>query len=140
MVEAQTISCNQELMPIEPAPLFKVIIGNGNYMRAEGLVRSIKVDVQGHTINLPVYLLPISGAGLILGAAWLATIGLHLADYQTLQLKFYDQGRFITLHGEPDLRPAELNSTISEGYTTQMQLLKLIQCRFQTCPTLLNHY
>ena len=85
------------------------------------------MDVQGHTINLPIYLLPISSADLILGAAWLATIRLHFADYQTLQLKFYDQGRFIILHGEPDLRPAEaqlhhirrLHNTnaIAEAYT-----------------------
>ena len=120
-------------MLIEPAPLFKVIVGNGNYMQAEGLVRSIKVDVQDHTIKLPVYLLPISSVDLILGATWLATIGLHLANYQTLQLKFYDQGRFITLNGEPDLRPSEAQphhirrlqhtNAIAESYT--MQILNL---------------
>ena len=59
-------------------------------MQPKGIVKSIKVDVQGHTMQLHVYLLPILGADLILRAAWLTTIGPHLANYQTLQLKFYD--------------------------------------------------
>ena len=46
------------------------MIGNGSHVRAEGLVRKIKVNVQGHIVHLPTYLLQISGANLILGAAW----------------------------------------------------------------------
>lgn len=75
-------------LPIEPAPLFRVVAGNGNYMQAEGLVKNIQVEVRGYNIQLPMYLLPVSGANLLLGTAWLATIGLPLADYQSLQLKF----------------------------------------------------
>ena len=82
-------------------------VGNGNHMQAEGRVQDIQLQVQGHTFNVPVYLLPISGADLILGGAWLATIGLHLADYQSLQIKFYHQGKFVTLRGDATLKPAE---------------------------------
>jgi len=33
---------------------------------------------------LPVFLLPISGVDLFLGANWLKTMGPHLADYESL--------------------------------------------------------
>jgi len=75
-------------------------VGNGNTLIAEGLVREVSVQVQGHVLKLPVYLLPVSGADLVLGAAWLATLGPHVSDYSALTLKFYLEGEFITLHGE----------------------------------------
>jgi len=52
-----------------------------------------------------VYLLPITGVDLVLGAAWLATIGPHLSDYSSLTLKFYLDNQFITLHGQNQFLP-----------------------------------
>ena len=43
-----------------------------------------------------MFLLPISGVDLILGASWLKTIGPHIADYDALQLKFLMNGKFTT--------------------------------------------
>ena len=83
--------------PIEPAPMFKVMVGHGNYMEAEGVVKQLRVQAQGNLFQLPVFLLPISGANLILGASWLNTIGPHIADYDALQLKFLMAGKFHTL-------------------------------------------
>ena len=115
--------------------MFKVIVGNGNHMTTEGLIRDLIVNVQGHTIQVPVYLLPISGADLILGAAWLSTLGLHLADYQSLQLRFLQKGKLITLQGEHGSIPAaaqfhhirRLHNTnaIAEAYTMHFKPLEL---------------
>lgn len=54
---------------------------------------------------MPVYLLHISGADVILGSNWLATLGPHVADYAALTLKFFHSGRFITLQGEHGSQP-----------------------------------
>nr|KYP49650.1 hypothetical protein KK1_028622 [Cajanus cajan] len=56
-------------LPIQPAEQFKVMVGNGHSMTAEGVISDLVVDVQGHQIHCPVYLLPVAGANLILGAA-----------------------------------------------------------------------
>ena len=61
--------------------------------------------MQGSTFELPVFVLPISGADLILGARWLKTIGPHLANYESLQLQFLHHGKFITLQGDVDTIP-----------------------------------
>ena len=87
-------------LPIEPAPQLRVMVGNGNHMTAEGFVKGIQVQFQGHTITVPVYLLDISRADLILGAKWLSTLGWHLANYNNLQLRFCHNGKLITLQGE----------------------------------------
>ena len=46
------------------------MVGNGNYMSAEGLVKQLKVHAQGNTFQLPIFLLPISSVDLILGASY----------------------------------------------------------------------
>ncbi|WVY96659.1 hypothetical protein V8G54_028810 [Vigna mungo] len=94
-------------LDIEAAPLFKVMIGNGSYMQAEGLINDLHIHVQGVQFELPVFLLPISGADMILGASWLKSIGSHIVDYNALQLKFLHEGKFITLQGTRDSLPMQ---------------------------------
>lgn len=64
--------------------MFKVMVGNGNYMHAEGRVQQVLVHAQGNSFQLLVFLLLISGVDLILGTSWLKTIGAHIADYDFL--------------------------------------------------------
>ncbi|GJW30936.1 transposon ty3-I gag-pol polyprotein [Tanacetum coccineum] len=93
----------------------------------EGLITSIPLYVQNELIKFSAYVLPISGADIILGAAWLATLGPHLADYSSATIKFYLDDKFITLTGDTSLLPAQaqfhhfkrLSATdaIAEAYT-----------------------
>ncbi|MCH84803.1 hypothetical protein A2U01_0005640, partial [Trifolium medium] len=62
-------------VPIEPTPKFQVLVGNGQCLTVEGIVRQLHIQVQGHELIVPAYLLPVAGADLILGSSWLATLG-----------------------------------------------------------------
>jgi len=87
-------------LPIEPTPQFQVMVGNGNVLKAEGCVRQLQVKAQNQVLELSAMLLPIAGANLVLGASWLATLGPHVANYNSLTLKFMMKGKFVTLQGE----------------------------------------
>lgn len=93
-------------LPIEPVSQFKVLVGNGQNLEVAGLVRNVQVAIQGHTIALPVYLLALTGADLVLGAPWLATLGPHIADYKALSIKFHMDNTFVTLYGERSKTPS----------------------------------
>lgn len=77
-----------------------------------------------------MYLLPVSGANLVLGSPWLATLSPHVADYAVLTLKFFHQGNFIKLQGEVSNTPAQAHlhqlkrlhdtSAISERFAVHM--------------------
>lgn len=118
-------------LPIEPTPNFRVLVGNGNSLTAEGYISNLVVQIQGNSLQLPVYLLPIAGADLVLGAAWLATLGPHIADYSALSLKFYLGNTFVTLWGDNQGIPSpaqyhhikRLQSThaIAERFTLQIR-------------------
>ena len=98
-------------LPIEPVPNFHVLVGNGNSLVVEGLVSKLDVLIQGHALQLSAYLLLVTGADLVLGAAWLVTLSPHISDYNTLTLKFYLDKQFVTLHGEKSTTasPAQFN-------------------------------
>jgi hypothetical protein len=82
-------------LPIEVGPVFKVLVGNGDIMSAEGVIPKLPIEVQGHKLEVPVFLLPFAGADVILGAKWLATLGPHVADYAALTLNFFMNGKFV---------------------------------------------
>lgn len=90
-------------LPVEPVTQFQVLVGNGNTLTTEGFIKNLQVQIQGHSLQLLVYLLPITGAELVLEANWLATLGPHMADYSALLIKFYKGDSFVTLHGESKL-------------------------------------
>ncbi|GAU43896.1 hypothetical protein TSUD_399440 [Trifolium subterraneum] len=127
---------------------FTVFVGNGNALTPEGTMRDLKVSVQGQELKLLVYLLPIVGADLILGATWLATLGPHVANYQALTLKFFQQGHFITLQGDKSNTPqqAQLNymrrlhttEAISEYFTIHITDLDGPQDNRLTLPQDMN--
>jgi hypothetical protein len=47
-------------LPVEPAPGFNVLVGNGQSLMAEGKISQLSVKIQGHKLVLPVFLLPFS--------------------------------------------------------------------------------
>ncbi|KAI5394606.1 hypothetical protein KIW84_061301 [Lathyrus oleraceus] len=81
------------------------MVGNGNSLTTLGLIAELPVNIQGHILHIPVYLLPITGADLVLGAPWLKTLGPHIADYNALSIKFYVKDTFVTLFGEKHKGP-----------------------------------
>jgi hypothetical protein len=127
-------------LPIQPAENFKVLVGNGHSLTA-GYISDFQVQIQDHTLQLPVYLLPVTGADFALGAPWLATLGPHIADFSALTLKFYLGNKFITLTGDKPGMPQQaqyhhikrLNSTHAIDEMFSLQILPL-----STAPALEN--
>jgi len=93
----------------------------------------LQVQIQGHSLKFLIYLLPVLGADLVLGAAWLVTLGPHIFDYSTMILKFLMDGNFITLYGvKPKLptlaqynhlRQMQRTHAVAEIFTLQFQQL-----------------
>ena len=67
-------------LPIDPSKTFRVMVGSGNFLQVEALITSIPLYVQNELIKFSAYVLPISGADIILGAAWLATLRPHIVS------------------------------------------------------------
>ena len=99
-------------LPIEPTPRLKVIVGNGDLLECEGVVKQIPVHIQGHSLSISAYVLPIAAAELVLGTQWLATLDTHLVNYNKRFIKFFVNDRMYTLQGDTQICQAKLNSII----------------------------
>ncbi|KAF7807916.1 Transposon Ty3-I Gag-Pol polyprotein [Senna tora] len=128
-IQPRVVKCLK--LPVEPTTAFKVLVGNGNFLTGDGKVQRVELLIQSHKLVITAHVLPITGADIVLGARWLATLGPHVADYSTATIKFFLDGLFVTLKGDrqPQATVAEfhhlrrLHSThaISEIYTLQPQ-------------------
>ena len=83
-------------LPIHETPRFKVLVGNGHKLECEGEVRWLPVQIQGHSIQVSAYVLPIAAADLVLGTQWLAKLDTHLVNYRRRFITFYLDGELIT--------------------------------------------
>ncbi|KAI5441763.1 hypothetical protein KIW84_010996 [Lathyrus oleraceus] len=107
------------------------MVGNGNSLTTSGYIADLPVEIQGHTLHIPVYLLPITGADLVLGAPWLKTLGPHIADYNALSIKFYVDNTFVTLYGErhKSPSPAQYHHIKRLHHTDAIDASFTLQCR-----------
>ncbi|KAJ1397503.1 Aspartic peptidase domain superfamily [Sesbania bispinosa] len=62
-------------LPVKPIQNVQVVVRNGAALTVEGWIRELEVQIQGHSLELPIYFLPVSGADLVRGVEWLATLG-----------------------------------------------------------------
>ncbi|GMI84821.1 hypothetical protein HRI_002151400 [Hibiscus trionum] len=75
-------------LPISAAPHFRVMVGNGAKLPNEGCVRDLQLSVQGTAIKTDFYVLPLEGTEMVLGVAWMATLGPITMDFSTRQFQF----------------------------------------------------
>ncbi|XP_028802456.1 uncharacterized protein LOC114757550 [Neltuma alba] len=87
-------------LPIEEATPIRVLGGTGGkILKSAEEVRDVGIQINGHTIFLTLYVLPITGTDVVMGADWLETLGAHIADYSTSTIKFLQDGEWIALTG-----------------------------------------
>ncbi|XP_058753077.1 uncharacterized protein LOC131626262 [Vicia villosa] len=100
-----------------PINQFSVMVGNGSHLQCEGICNNVQIFLQNKPFTLPFYLLPIEGADIVLGMAWLRTLGPIQADFSIPSLTFQHQNTPLTLTGDPSSTPTN---------TTFHQLRQLI--------------
>ena len=60
-----------------------------------------------HTFFVDLFLLPLSGAEVVLRVQWLMKFRPVLTDYEQLTMKFVREGKFVELKGQQRTTPQE---------------------------------
>ncbi|KAJ0074913.1 hypothetical protein Patl1_34295 [Pistacia atlantica] len=69
-------------LPILGSAKFQVTIGNRDTMGCLGMCGDVVLNLDGHEFVVDLFVLPLRGADIVLGAQWLATLGLIIMDYK----------------------------------------------------------
>ena len=70
---------------VEP---FEVKVANGEKLKCDEVVRDVKINVQGVKIVTDLHVLIIVGLDVVLGSAWLKSVGRVLTDYGSMTMEF----------------------------------------------------
>ncbi|KAA3477435.1 Retrovirus-related Pol polyprotein from transposon 17.6 [Gossypium australe] len=69
-------------------PNFRVLVGNEDKLQNKGCVHDLKLRLQGTELMIYFYVLPLDSTKMVLGVAWIATLGLVTMGFSTLQFQF----------------------------------------------------
>ncbi|XP_039047295.1 uncharacterized protein LOC120187712 [Hibiscus syriacus] len=92
-------------LKVTAAPNFRVLVGNGEKLQNEGCVHDLKLRVQGTELIIDFYVLPLEGTEMVLGVAWMATLGPVTMDFSTLRFQFHQGNKEHYWQGETELVP-----------------------------------
>lgn len=71
--------------PISP---FEVKVASGEKLKCKALIREVKMNVQEVWIVADLRVLPLVNLDLVLGNAWLKSLGKVINDYQNMTIEF----------------------------------------------------
>jgi hypothetical protein len=94
-------------LPLHPAQTFQVLVGNGEELQCTSMCHQVCLYLDTHPFLVDLFVLPLSGAELVLGVQWLKTLGPVLTDYEKLTMSFFREGQLIQLLGQPKPSPTE---------------------------------
>ncbi|GKE61755.1 ty3-gypsy retrotransposon protein, partial [Tanacetum coccineum] len=96
-------------LPVTATKPFKVYIGSGETLLCENICSKVLLKMQGLSVEVDLYVLPMKGPDVELGIQWLQKLGKVTHDYaqQSMEFTFVDQT--YTLQGDASLRMKQVS-------------------------------
>ncbi|KAG6528131.1 hypothetical protein ZIOFF_010280 [Zingiber officinale] len=85
---------------IEQASTFDVKVADGRSLTSPGKCNSIKIFLPNYELITDLFLLPLDGCDVVLGAQWLKTLGDIIWNFSQLTMRFQDQGKEVCIRGK----------------------------------------
>ncbi|KAL4570619.1 hypothetical protein LXL04_026277 [Taraxacum kok-saghyz] len=116
------------LLNLTPTPItpFPVMIGNGQHLECNGFFPTLPLQLNYVTFQVPLFVLLVEGTDIILGLAWLSSLGPLMADVSIPQLSFTIQNQTYVLRGEPlngPISPSSLHTLIHKQSVASLHTL-----------------
>jgi len=84
-------------------PSYGVRLGDGYKRVSQGCCKDLRIQIAEHTTTGDFYLFELGGVDIVLGAAWLVTLGEVKVNWRTLSMSFMHQGQIVEVKGDPSL-------------------------------------
>ncbi|GJS16374.1 ty3-gypsy retrotransposon protein [Tanacetum coccineum] len=75
-------------LPVQMTKAFKVYIGSEEFLLCENVCSQTTLSMQGLTMEVDIYVLPMKGPALVLGIQWMQKLGKVTHDYAQQTMKF----------------------------------------------------
>ena len=93
-------------------PSFSVVVGSGQNLCCDGVVRGVPLDIQGYDLPMDLYVLSLHGADVILDVSWLQTLEPVVTNYATRIFELSLNGSPVRWVGNSptEMQPVQLHS------------------------------
>nr|GEV89826.1 hypothetical protein [Tanacetum cinerariifolium] len=75
-------------LPLTATKVFKVYIGSGETLLCESFCAQVPIKLQGFSMDVDLYVLPMQGPDVVLGIQWLQKLGKATHDYAHQTMEF----------------------------------------------------
>lgn len=86
-------------LPLQQAPSFQVLVGNGEELNCSTICPKVCLQLGSHQFLVDFFVVPLRGAELVLGVQWLKSLGPVLTNYEALTMTFFKDGQVVQLKG-----------------------------------------
>ncbi|WVY97999.1 hypothetical protein V8G54_030150 [Vigna mungo] len=94
----------------QPTNTLRVMVGNGTELERQSIRPAVNLMIRGHKFVVDLYVLPISGADVVLGIQWLKELGPIITDYSQLTMKFMKDGKFVEFKADAPPKPSDIST------------------------------
>ncbi|KAL4592325.1 hypothetical protein LXL04_005316 [Taraxacum kok-saghyz] len=101
-------------------PSFPVMVGNGANLHCNSVCPAVSIHLKKAHFTIPFFFLQVEGADVVLGLAWLSSLGPISVDFSIPQITFQFGSTPITLIGEPMSAPSSPTSVQYPHYQKQI--------------------
>lgn len=101
---------NQLNLSVSSTNAHSVKLGDGFQKHTQGCCRNLELQLGGHTFRSDFFVFDLGGVDIILGVAWLATLGSVMANWATSSMTFIHKGQVVKLEGDPQLTSSQISS------------------------------
>ncbi|GJS49281.1 ty3-gypsy retrotransposon protein [Tanacetum coccineum] len=96
-------------LPVTATKPFKVYIGSGETLLCENICSKVLLKMQGLSVEVDLYVLPMKGPDVVLGIQWLQKLGKVTHDYAQQSMEFTFADQTYTLQGDASLRMKQMS-------------------------------
>ncbi|XP_061373527.1 uncharacterized protein LOC133315866 [Gastrolobium bilobum] len=87
-------------LPMVKIPKMRVFLGNGDFLVCDRKCPAVVLNIQGHEFVVDLWIIDLTGLGIILGIIWLSSLGRVIHDYSDLSMEFNWNSQRILLKGQ----------------------------------------
>ncbi|KAG8388164.1 hypothetical protein BUALT_Bualt02G0097400 [Buddleja alternifolia] len=87
-------------LPVDLTSRFGVKLGDGHRTDTTGLCREVAIRLDSTSVSVDCYVFPLGGVDMILGIAWLETLGKMEVDWKKRYMTFNQEGKLVQLVGD----------------------------------------
>jgi hypothetical protein len=125
-------------LQITPMAEKYIKLGDGHKIISKGVCKDVKILLGSIEVEVDAWVLELGGLDVVLGVAWLSTLGKVVMDWGALSMQFVQDSQLVKLQGQGGNLESYLNSFLedkqskwsTEWWWAQHQQLEAIQVQF----------